>query len=296
MSSPSVPVPVTVLLAVYNGERFLRTAIESVLVQTLRDFRFLIVDDASTDGTRELVRSYADPRIELLALQRNVGQTAALNIGLRHAASPWIARMDADDFSAPRRLEEQMNALKEEPDLDCVGTAIWEFREDPSVREAVCVRPERHAEIRRASLHGAGMIHGSILVRKEALLAVGAYDERYRYASDREMFIRLFSKHSGRNLPQPLLGIRRHGAQDSFSKGAADEYIDIFQRLLKREEFAPDEREILRDSLAYSYLFRAGCERRLGRLGGSVMDCGRAFSTSPQTCLRGALSFVRRWR
>ena len=108
MTAPAV----TVLMTVHNGGPYLRTAIHSVLAQTYRDFRFLIVDDASSDDTRDIIRSYDDPRVELMVLPQNVGQTAALNLGLRHAASPWIARMDADDYAAPSRLEEQLGALK----------------------------------------------------------------------------------------------------------------------------------------------------------------------------------------
>jgi len=288
------PPTVTVLMAVRNGSRYLRTAMESILRQSWSDFRFLIVDDQSTDDTREIARSYADRRIELLCLERNVGQTAALNIGLRKASSPWIARMDADDFSAPSRLEEQMRALGAEPDLACVGTAIWEFQDDPAVVEVVRRRPERHEEIRRAALHGAGMIHGSIVVQRRALLEVGAYDERYRYASDREMFIRFFSRYPARNLPEALVGIRRHPAQDSFSRSAINEYVEIFRRLLQQEGYGPDEREILRSNLAYSYLLRATCEKRLGRYGSSLLDCGRALSASPGACLRGALKATGR--
>ena len=101
-------VQLTVLMTVYNGSPFLRTAIDSILNQTYADFCFLIVDDASTDDSREIVRSYKDPRIQLVCLEHNVGQTAALNIGLRQATTPWIARMDADDYSGPTRFEEQM--------------------------------------------------------------------------------------------------------------------------------------------------------------------------------------------
>ena len=248
--------PVTVLMAVYNGRPFVRTAIESILTQSYRDFRFLIVDDASTDDTRDIVRSYDDSRIELLPLARNVGQTAALNLGLKHAVSPWIARMDADDYSAPPRLEHQMNVLSGDASLRCVGTWIWEFRDDPHARDSVVARPETYPEIRRASLHGAGVIHGSAVLCRESLLAVGGYDERLRYASDREMFIRFLARYPARNIQRPLVGIRRHPGQDSFSKAAADEYIAIFLALLADPRYVHDV-ATLRAGLSFSYAFRA---------------------------------------
>ena len=273
--------PVTVLMAVYNDAGYLPTAMESILGQSYRDFRFLIMDDCSTDRTPELLRSYAqrDPRVEVVRLERNVGQTAALNIGLRRAATPWVARMDADDYSAPDRLERQMKALAETPEVACLGTAVWEFHEDPAQRDNIVRRPERHGEIRRAALLGAGMIHGTIMVRREELIACGGYDERYRYASDREMFIRLFRKVKGRNLAEPLMGLRRHPGQDSYSLRAADEYIDIYLRLLAEGGFPPEERRVLRSSLAYSYLFRARCHQAAGRWGRWMTDAARALWT-----------------
>lgn len=279
-------------MAVRNGEPFLRTAMESILSQTYPYFRFLVVDDASTDHTRAIVRSYGHPSVELLELERNVGQTAALNMGLRHARTPWIARMDADDFSAPTRLTEQMEAFAQDADLSCVGTGIWEFSESPDNPKAVVFRPEHYDQIKRAALLGSGMIHGSVVVRRQALLDIGGYDERYRYASDRDLFIRLFARHKARNIPKALLGVRRHEDQDSFSLSAATEYVDLFGRLLAQKGFNPEERAVLRESLAYSHLFRAGCFFEKDKVLEAWKDSARALQVSPGFFLR---SQAGRW-
>lgn len=279
----------TVLMAVHNGSAFLRTAIESILNQTYRQFRFLVIDDASTDDTRQIIHSYDDPRIEVVCLDRNIGQTAALNVGVRHASTPWIARMDADDYSAPVRLEDQMGALAEDPGLSCVGTGIWEFRDDPSIVDAVILRPQHYTGIKRAALCGSGMIHGSIVISRNVLLDIGGYDERYRYAADRDMFIRLLSRYRAMNIPKPLVGIRRHPSQDSFSKRAADEYIDVFARLLTNDAYSAEEIGVLRASLAYSYLVRAGCSWKQGQYGEWGHDLVRAFRLSPRTYVRRVL-------
>lgn len=288
MSGPGGSPPVTVLLAVYNGERFLQMAMDSILAQTYRDFQFLIVDDASTDGTRAMVRSCADPRIKLLPLPRNVGQTAALNLGFRYATSRWVARMDADDFSAPGRLEAQMKALAARPEVSCVGTAIWEFHDDPGRIHEIKRRPQEHEGIWRAALHGSGLIHGSVVVDRQAVLEVGGYDERYRFASDRDLFFRLLRKCRAVNLPEPLLGVRRHGDQDSFSLRAADEYIEIFERLLREGGLPKQERRILRGSLAYAHLFHARCLRAQGGTGTGWKDRVLALRISPVTFLRSS--------
>lgn len=229
---------------------------ESVLNQTYKDFRFLIVDDGSTDDSREIVRSYDDGRIELLCLQRNVGQTAALNIGLHHAATPWIARMDADDYSAPTRFEKQLRALESDSALVCVGTFGWIFKSDPTVVERIKIFPQCDSEIKRMLLTAPPMIHGSILFRREILLEIGGYDERYRYSADMEMYDRLLRRYRAANIPKPLLGVRSHSGERSIMKEAKDENIKIFRRRLADDTYTPEERKILRSTLSKAYLHR----------------------------------------
>ena len=115
-------------MTVHNESSYLRTAVDSMLAQTYSDFHFLIVDDASTDDSREIVNSYQDERIQLVALEKNVGQTKALNIGITYVETDWIARMDADDYSAPQRLEEQMKAIEADyPRLVACRDAVAEI-------------------------------------------------------------------------------------------------------------------------------------------------------------------------
>ena len=178
----------TVLMAVHNGSPYLRMAIDSILQQTFHDFCFLIVDDASTDDSREIVGSYDDPRIELMCLESNLGQTGALNVGLRHASTPWIARMDADDYSSATKFQEQMGVLESDHSLKCVGTNAWTFNDDPAVVEGEILKPDNPDGIMQELLRGSPIIHGTIIINKDALLEVGAYNESYRYANDVELF------------------------------------------------------------------------------------------------------------
>lgn len=281
----------TVLMTVFNGEPYLPTAIESVLGQTYRDFRFLVIDDASTDRSRAVVRSYADDRIELVCLPRNVGQTAALNVGLRQARTPWIARMDADDYSAPTRLEKQMRALEADPELVCVGTYAWAFIHDPGVVEAITVRPVTGAEIERRLLVGPPMIHGSLVVNREALLAVGGYDERYRYSADLEMYDRLLRTHHAVNIPEPLLGVRRHEGKGSITVRALDENVSIFRRRLANGAYSPAERRIVQEALSRIYLHRARVRKDGYR---SVADYACALWLRPRWLIAAARRIVHR--
>lgn len=112
-------------MAVYNGAVYLREAIDSVLAQTYGDFEFVIVDDGSSDESVRIVRSYADPRIKLHVAPQNMGQTTALNVGLRLCEGEYVARMDGDDVCRPDRFARQATALDADPALGIVGSAVW---------------------------------------------------------------------------------------------------------------------------------------------------------------------------
>ncbi|EGB14185.1 glycosyl transferase family 2 [Pseudodesulfovibrio mercurii] len=114
----STTVPVSVLLCVHNGDRYVAEAIESILSQTLSRFEFVIVDDASTNGTPALLDGFArrNPRIRLFRLEENQGLTRALNYGLEQCTGKYIARIDDDDRSLPDRLQRQFDFLEQHPD------------------------------------------------------------------------------------------------------------------------------------------------------------------------------------
>lgn len=272
-------------MTVYNGASHLRTAIDSILQQTYRDFRFLIVDDSSTDQSRDIVRSFNDKRVELLCLDRNVGQTAALNIGLRHVSTPWIARMDQDDYSAPPRLEEQMRALEADKSLSCVGTFCWTFRFDPKEVESIAMYPVRYEDLKRLLLKRCPFAHSSIVVSRNALLDIGGYNERYHYCADLEMYEHLLAGYRAANIPKPLLGLRQHYNQGSSSRTALDEQIQIFSRRLSANSFSAEDAAMARAGLSAAYLQRVRrlrVERKYFEL---LKDLIEAFVLSPATFL-----------
>src|SRR3712207_3671984 len=114
--SPDSP-KVTVLMAVYNGEAYLREAVDRILGQTFTDLEFLVVSDGSTDGSAEILRSYADPRLRVVENERNLKLIASLNRGLELARGEYVARMDADDVSLPDRLAKQVAYLEARPEV-----------------------------------------------------------------------------------------------------------------------------------------------------------------------------------
>jgi len=200
---------VTVLMSVYNGETYLCEAIDSILNQTLTNFEFLIIDDASTDRTLKILQSYEDPRIQLIRNCENLGLTKSLNKGIKLAKGEYIARMDADDISYPQRLEKQLFFLERNPDIGVLGT--WTLNIDETGKsvgsEKFPVYPET---IKISIIFGYSLAHPSVMMRKNILNLVGGYDENIRYAQDYDLWIRCLKITKISNYPDILLKYRIH--------------------------------------------------------------------------------------
>jgi glycosyltransferase involved in cell wall biosynthesis len=199
---------VTVLMAVYNGERYLREAVESVLCQTFHDFEFLIINDGSTDNTRNLILSYDDARIMLVDNKHNIGQTRSLNRGLELAAGEWIARQDADDISEPERLAKQVAFLDRHPEVALLGTWYKEIDVQGTVigkRKLPC----DSVDIRWSLLFFCPFIHSSVMFSKSVIAEqIGFYNEAFAYAQDHELWYRIARRLPVANLPEPLVRFR----------------------------------------------------------------------------------------
>jgi len=203
---------ISVVMAVHNGERHLRPAIDSILGQTLRDFEFIILDDASTDRTPEILAGYArrDPRIQLLSNAINLGLTPTLNRGLEAARAPIIARMDADDISAPKRLERQIAFLDTHPEHLLVTTS-YRLIDDTGRTLYVKVKPADDFAVRWLSRFRMSLEHPSACFR--AQLADGAsvrYDESFAVGQDFDLFARLMTVGKAAVLREVLFHYRMH--------------------------------------------------------------------------------------
>lgn len=220
---------VTVLMAVYNGERHLRPAIESVLAQTHRNFEFLIVDDGSTDRTAEIVSSHGDSRVRLVTMDRNVGLSTALNEGLRLAGAPLVARQDADDLSEPGRLERQLAVMAARPDVALLGSQAVAIAEDGTRTGTVrrCVAP---SSIRWFSVFDNPFIHTSVMFRTDVVRALGGFNAAYDpFSQDYDLWCRLMEEHEVANLPDKLV---RYRVSDTSIIGAlgTDDTASEYQR------------------------------------------------------------------
>ncbi len=181
---------ITVLMAVYNAASHLREAVESILSQTFAGFEFLVIDDGSTDSSKEIVLSYKDPRIRLLSNEKNTGLTASLNKGLREATGKYIARMDADDLSLSQRLEIQYKILQDNPDVGVVTGWVQVIDEQGNnLREwSTPLKPEDiyyKLNFRNCLAHSAVMFHRDLILKSRG------YNENIKRAQDFELWHRL---------------------------------------------------------------------------------------------------------
>ena len=225
-----MPTPrLSVLMTSYNGERFLSDALESVLSQTFTDFEFIIVDDGSSDGSADIVRSFCarDKRVRGIFLEENVGIPRAANRGLRAVRAPLIARVDSDDICAPSRFAEQVSYMDEHSNIYMLGCRAVNIDEDDNKIEGVCdykiafVRGCRRisSHMRRGS---HPLLHATLIYRTVAVREINGYNEVFPFGEDDDLYLRIFDRYGCvlDNLPQRLYFYRRHGSSISHKKSS----------------------------------------------------------------------------
>ncbi|WP_129126149.1 glycosyltransferase [Geomonas oryzae] len=210
---------VTVLMPVYNGARYLREALDSILAQSFTDFELLVIDDGSTDGSPELVASCEDARIRLVRRERNMGLIATLNQGLELARADLVARMDADDVACPHRLERQVAEFRERPGLVLLGSDL-EIIDAAGVPIGYEPKPVDDVGLKLALSVICAIGHPTVVFRREAVLKVGGYREEFHAAEDYDLWTRLAVEGEFRNLPVPLLKYRINPQGESLRKTA----------------------------------------------------------------------------
>ena len=228
-SSSRVAPGVSVILPVYNGERDLAQAIESILAQTFADFELIIVDDGSTDNTASILEQYAarDQRIRVLRNSVNRGIGPTLNRGIESARGEFIARQDADDWSIPGRLALQVAFLRDHPDHFLVGSQIRVLRED-NASARITHYPLDHEAILEAFIHGCCIGHGSVMFRRIPRMM---YTWEGCPAEDYELWTRMIRLGKFANLAECLyhyrlwhnsISVRRREAQRAVAARSAD--------------------------------------------------------------------------
>ncbi len=216
---------ISVLMPVYNAERYVAQAVESILSQTFADFELLITDDGSSDRSLKILQRYAaqDSRIKLTS-QPNRGLVKTLNQMLLEARGELIARMDADDISMPDRFARQVEFLRLHPDVVCVGGA-YDLIDEVGWVLSHLLLGEDDDEIQRFALAGMTPInHPSAMFRRDTILQVGGYDEAFWPAEDLDLWLKLGEVGKLANLPDTVLQYRQHHQSVSERKQQEQNY------------------------------------------------------------------------
>ncbi len=236
---PNTP-KVSVILPVYNANRYLRRAIESILDQSYQNLEVIIIDDGSTDDSFKIIKHYADNDQRIIAITRdNLGLTHTLNEGLSIAEGIYVARMDSDDIAYSNRIEKQVRYLQKHPKVKLVGSSYLMINEHSLPIDYVNT-PTNHDTITSMLLDGSCPIsHPTVLFCREAIHAVGAYRKGYESAEDLELWLRLTETSEVSNLPDILMKYRIH--PKSISASNQDQQIS---NTIKATNEARTRREI----------------------------------------------------
>ncbi|MBC9882141.1 glycosyltransferase [Bradyrhizobium sp. INPA01-394B] len=220
VNSPAI----SVLLPVYNAERFLCEAVESVLGQSYSDFELLVLNDGSTDGSLDLLRGFEgrDSRVKVFT-RENRGLVSTLNELLETARAPYIARMDADDICVVDRFAKQLAFLLANPGHVAVGGWVMQINHI-GLPIGPIRSPTSHDDIDAMHLVGhASIWHPTAMVRKDAILAIGGYSPEYPHAEDLDLWLRLAERGKLANLAEPVLFYRLHDQSVSQVNGLAQQ-------------------------------------------------------------------------
>jgi glycosyltransferase involved in cell wall biosynthesis len=231
---PSDP-KISVVMPAYNAAAFVDEAVGSILGQTFRDFEFIIIDDGSTDATASILKRYAalDGRIRLHH-QENLGLIAALNRGCRLARGEYIARMDADDISLPRRLERQLEYVERHPPIGIVGTWIYNIDGNGAVKRA-WRPPTKPKVLEWTHFFGVCVSHPTVLMRRRVLENLGFYRDGTAHVEDVDLWLRASSITAFGNVPEILFKYRtwEESVSHTHRRRARESHVRLLAAFIK---------------------------------------------------------------
>jgi glycosyltransferase involved in cell wall biosynthesis len=272
------PPAISVVMAAFNAERFIGEAIASVLTQTFDDLELIVVDDASSDGTGDVIAHFAerDGRVRMLRNERNLGTGVSLNRGIAAARANLIGRLDADDICFPERFERQVEAMRQDPDLVVSGTYLQYINADGDILGVSEAGPSSDRQFARMRERGypTMVMGGTALMRRDAFEKAGGFDPEFKSAEDLDLFSRM--AHFGKvvAIPEPLLLYRIHRGSlvlATFFEGRRNHRLVQHRERsranggtwLKRDEYIAHERNLpLRERVSFrrvdtsQYLYR----------------------------------------
>ena len=246
-----MPPKISIIMAVCNGESYLRASIDSILSQTLQEFEFIVIDDGSIDSTWDILSRYAtrDRRMVLIRNSLNIGLAKSLNIGLLKSKGNYIARQDHDDISLPHRFQKQSKYLDDHENIVMVSCNM--DRIDSCGRTIRKMRPSCRTELVPWFLLFSNFIagHSQVMFRRKPVVELGGYDETLHSAQDYDLWVRLLEKGQIAILPEVLLKYRWHekSISQKFSTQQIENAVAVCQSCLSN---------LLNESIDFSEAYR----------------------------------------
>lgn len=256
---------VSIIIPTYNREQLIARSVKSVLNQTYQDFEIIIVDDASTDNTEEVVSSFNDERIRYVRHEENRGEAAARNTGIKAAKCNYIAYQDSDDEWLPEKLARQMELLENAPpEVGVIYTGFWKMENHRRTYIPFSWVSQKNGNIHKELLNGNFIGSPVVLVKKECFDRVGLFDERLSNLVDWEMWLRISKRYHFRCVDEPL-AIAHYDA-DNVSDNP-DSLIDALELVLEKnhDEFEGEKRLLAKHWINIGNLLVAKGDVKRGR-------------------------------
>ena len=214
---------VSIIMSVFNGEKYLNKAIDSILNQIYSDFEFIIINDRSTDKTHDILKSYTDPRIRVVN-QNNMGLIQSLNRGIYLAIGEYIARQDADDISLPERIKEQVKIMDNDPKIVLLGSFCYLIDDNDDIKK-IEKYPQTDTQIRWKMIFVNAFCHTSMMIRSKTIKNMNLfYSENDLHAEDYGLWSEVMKYGSCYNIDKPLVKYRAHPNQISNVHSNTQEY------------------------------------------------------------------------
>jgi len=225
---------ISVVMPVFNSEKFLIEAIQSILSQTYQNFEFIIVDDASTDKSLSISEEYAkkDNRIKVIKNKFNKGIAISRNIGIRNSKGKYIATQDSDDISNPERLIKQFMFLDKNPDVGVVGSHIRIFGDNG---ESYRFYNQNDKDLRNKIFFYSPIAQPASMIRKKVFKDVGYYDEKYPPCEDLDLWFRIGNKYKFANIQEILINYRERNESATYKKTKMMEKLSLEIRLKNKK-------------------------------------------------------------
>ncbi len=220
---------ISVIMSVFNHEKYLQKSIDSILSQSYKNFEFIIINDGSNKNTKKILElnKLQDKRIKVIINKKRIGLTKSLNIAIKISKGEYIARQDSDDISYFKRFEEQLNFFKKNKKVIMCGTNGILIDNNGSFLKNIKNLENNYEKIKKKLIYENQFIHSSVMVKRNYLLEVKGYDEKFKYAQDYDLWCRLSIRGFLTNINKILVKIRQHNESITKKNKKEQNYYSI---------------------------------------------------------------------